>query len=116
MKVKQSMLRAPKNLTDSLSKSSKKFFTKILNNYELEDHHLEILSQACHCLDRIEESRLQIKKDGDYILDRFGILKPHPALKTEEKNKVIFARLIRELGLDIEPGSNELGRPPGLYK
>ena len=113
---KQNMLRAPRNLTDQLSKRAKRFFTKILNNYELEDHHLEILSQACHCLDRIEEARQKIEKDGDYILDRFGILKPHPALKTEEKNKVIFARLIRELGLDIEPGSGEIGRPPGLYK
>ena len=107
------MIKAPKYLVDHLSKSSRKFFLKIMNQFELEDHHLEILSKACECIDRINEARLRIDKDGPYFKDRFSQLKPHPALKTEEQNKVIFARLIRELGLDVEPGTGEVGRPPG---
>ena len=110
------MLRAPRNLTDQLSKRSRKFFTKILNAYELDDHHLEILSQACHCLDRIYQARLQIEKDGDYILDRFKNIKPYLGLKALAQEKITMARLLRELNLDIEPGTGELGRPPGLYK
>ena len=47
--------------------------------------------------------------------DRFGKPKTHPALAVEKDNKIIFARLMRELNLDIEPPGNT-GRPPGLYK
>ncbi|GAI99483.1 unnamed protein product [marine sediment metagenome] len=110
------MKRAPRNLTDQLSKRSKKFFIKIFNAYELESHHLELLAQAAECLDRIDDSRLRIKKDGAYILDRFKNLKPHPGLKEIAQEKITFARLIRELNLDVEPGTGELGRPPGIFK
>jgi len=40
--------------------------------------------------------------------------KTHPALSVEKENKIIFARLLRELCLDIEP-PRDTGRPPGLY-
>ncbi len=110
------MIRAPRKLTAKLSKSSKRFFNKIVNEYELESHHLQILLQAAECLDLIEESRKMIKKDGAYILDRFQNLRPHPGLKVLAQEKITFARLLRELNLDVEPGTGELGRPPGLYK
>jgi phage terminase small subunit len=106
------MIRTPKSLTKNLSKSSRRFFTKILNNYELEAQHLVILSQACQCLDRIEEARLQIEKEGICVNDKFNNPKPHPALKIETTEKITFIRLIRELGLEVEaPGG--IGRPPG---
>lgn len=111
MKVRLKMAKAP----EYLSKESKDFFNKIVEEYEFQEHHIKTLIMACECLDRIEEARLRIKKDGAYFEDKFHKPKPHPALKTEEQNKVIFARLIRELNLDVEsPGG--IGRPPGLYK
>lgn len=105
------MIKAP----EYLSKNSKDFFNKIIKEYSLEEHHIKTLILACECLDRIEEARLQIETDGAYFEDRFQKPKPHPALKTEEQNKIIFTRLIRELGLDIEQGNRESGRPPRLY-
>ena len=109
------MIRAPKNLTDQLSKKSRKFFIKIFNDYELDAQHLEILLQACHCLDRLEEIRLQIEKDGMFVEDKFHNPKAHPALKIETSEKITFVRLIREIGLEVEaPGG--IGRPPGPPK
>src|SRR4030066_1057552 len=100
------MIKAP----NYLRKETKEWFEKVLKDYELEDHHIKILTLACECLDRITEARLQIKEDGAYYQDKLKP-KPHPALKIEAENKIIFARLLRELNLDVEsPGA--IGRPP----
>lgn len=104
------MIKAP----SYLRKETREWFNSVLKEYEMQDHHRIILTLACECLDRITEARLQIKKDGAYFKDRLKT-KPHPALKIESENKIIFARLLRELNLDVEsPGA--VGRPPGLYK
>jgi phage terminase small subunit len=99
---------------EELSKSSKEFFNTIVEEYELESHHIQILIQACQCLDRIEEAREVIKEEGAFYNDRFLKPKVHPAVETEAKYKVIFKNLIRELGLDLEP-PKEQGRPPRQY-
>jgi P27 family predicted phage terminase small subunit len=99
---------------EELSKNSKQFFKSILKEYELEAHHIEILTQACHALDRLQEAQKSIQKHGSYYLDRFKKPKILPAVEVEAKYMVIFKNLIRELGLDLEP-PKEPGRPPGQY-
>lgn len=99
---------------DYLKKSGKRFFKEISNTYELEEHHLEILALASQCLDRLDQARSQIKSEGIFLKDRFEKLYLNPAIRLEKENKILFARLIRELNLDIEP-PKELGRPPGLH-
>ncbi|MCB2184018.1 MAG: hypothetical protein KQH63_18485 [Desulfobulbaceae bacterium] len=96
-----------------LQNEGKRFWRKVLNEFQLEDsHHLKILQVACECLDRITEARAEVEKEGAYIKDRFNQTKEHPGQKTERDNKILFARLIRELQLDIPP---EDPRPPRQY-
>jgi hypothetical protein len=90
---------------------TRKWIKKILDDYELEDHHIKILISAGECWDRILLARETIKKEGAYFKDRFGCPKSHPALSDERNNRIVFARLIRELNLS-EEGPD--GRPPGL--
>jgi len=92
-----------------LSRSSRDFWLHIERTYELDDHHRELLTLACECLDRIEQARQLIKAEGLTIDDRFEQKKPHPALAIERQNKIAFARLIREIGLDEGPPDP---RPP----
>jgi hypothetical protein len=94
-----------------LSKSSKEFFNSIVDQYEMEPHHIQLLIQASECLDRIKEAREVIEKEGAYYLDRFHKPKAHPAVETEAKFKVVFKNLLKEIGLDIEI-SRGPGRPP----
>jgi len=101
--------------TNHLSKESKEFFNKITKQYNFEDHHIKLLILACECLDRIGEARRAIEKTALIYLDRFNKPKVNPAAKIEAENKIIFARLIRELNLDIEEPNRSPGRPPGLY-
>lgn len=103
------MKRAPQNL----SKESRKFWKEILKIYELQPHHEKNLEAACRCWDRVLEARLRVETEGAYFKDRFGQVKAHPALEIEAKNKNLFMRLIRELGLDLQ--SPEDSRPPRQY-
>lgn len=98
-----------------LRPKSKKFYKAVTKAYnDFEEHHYKILLKGCECLDRIEEAQEAIKKDGAFYMDK-GKPKAHPGLKVEVDNKILFARLMRELNLDYEPPGN-VGRPPSLYR
>jgi P27 family predicted phage terminase small subunit len=97
-----------------LKKEGRKFWRSVLANYYLEDaHHLKLLEGACACLDRIDQARDEIETQGAFYMDRFNQPKEHPAHKTERDNKILFARQIRELNLDVEAPKES--RPPALY-
>ena len=55
--------------------------------------------------------RKLIERDGLTFVDRHGSIKPHAAVSIEKDSRTAFARMIREIGLDLaEPAS----RPPAL--
>lgn len=102
--------QAPK----SLKKAGNQFWKTVMAEFVLESgHDLTRLEMACSCLDTIAESETIVEKEGLFVLDRFEQQKEHPGLKTIRDNKVIFCRIIRELGLDLEPPSDS--RPRGRY-
>jgi phage terminase small subunit len=94
-----------------LGPDGRKFFRKIVLEYELDSHHVELLTQGCKCLDRIASARKMLDAEGVVIRDRFGCPRPHPAVAVELQNKTIFSRLLRELGLDVPQADS---RPPRL--
>jgi hypothetical protein len=105
------MVKYPK----SLKEKGKKFYKKILSEYVFENsHHFQFLEQAAVCLDRIYEAGKLLENEGRIVKDRFGQPREHPAAKMERDNKILFARLLRELGLDLAKA--EAPRPPTLYK
>lgn len=97
-----------------LRAETKKWFKEILNNFELESHHIKLLILAADAWDRCSEARETILKHGLFIKDRYGSVKVNPACNIERDNKIIFARLLRELGFDLDK-SGESYRPPRLY-
>jgi phage terminase small subunit len=104
------MIRYPQHL----KKPGRQFYKKVLADFDLEEaHDLERLSLACECLDKIDDARQAVKDAGPFFTDRFGQPKEHPGQKTVRDNCVLFARLIRELCLDIE--QPEEARPPRQY-
>jgi len=97
-----------------LQKPGRKFWKQILSQYGFEEvHHFELLGQACQCLDRIDTAQKVVEAEGSYFQDRFDQPKEHPGLKTERDNKILFARLVRELSLDVENAT--ANRPTPLY-
>lgn len=91
-------LIGPQHLRDA----TRTWWEDIAADFDLEPHHLMLLTAAAEAWDRLQEARERIAKDGAYLKDRFGQLKPHPALAVERDSRIGFARLVRELNLDVE--------------
>jgi phage terminase small subunit len=82
----------------------------VATSYELEDHHLRLLTLAAGAWDRCVQARTALKKHGITYTDRFGSPKARPEVAIERDAKIAFARLLRELALDVDPP--EESRPP----
>ena len=95
----------------SLSLPTRKWFNAVNREYGLEEHHKRLLLMCCQAWDRAESARQKLKDDGLFFTDRFEQEREHPAAKTERDSMIVFARLLRELGLDLESPKDT--RPPG---
>jgi P27 family predicted phage terminase small subunit len=105
-------LKAPKHLR----KGTKQFWLQVVRDFALETYHVRLLTHACEAWDRVEQAREAVAKDGAYFIDRFGQRKAHPGLLVERDNRTQFAKLIRELNLDVDSPTEEYSRPPALVK
>jgi phage terminase small subunit len=85
-----------------LGRDAAAWWQKTQIDFDLEDHHVLILTQAAGCLDRLTECRNVLAVEGLTTVDRFEQVKPHPLVTVELAQKALFARLVRELGLDIQ--------------
>jgi hypothetical protein len=74
---------------------------------------LELLLQACQGLDRAEELRERINKDGLLVPGRNGNLVANPLLKLESLMRGFVCRTLRSLGLHVaaDKPKPRLGRP-----
>jgi len=100
--------RPPRHLSDE----SRAWFAAVTKEFDLESHHIKLLQSACESWDRMTQARDLLKVEGITFIDRHGHIRPHPAVNIERDSRALFARLVRELGLDVvEP--DEV-RPPRI--
>ena len=88
------------------------WFSTVVKEYELDSHHVRLLTKACEAWDRSEQAREAIAKHGMTYEDRFGAPRARPECAIERESRLAFARLVRELGLDVAPPSES--RPNAL--
>jgi phage terminase small subunit len=88
------------------------WFASVLKEYELDSHHIRLLTKACEAWDRSEQAREAIAKHGMTFEDRFGAPRDRPECAIERDSRLAFARLLREIGLDAASPSD--CRPPAL--
>ena len=82
---------------------TRKWFDQVLDGYELEPHHVRLLQLAAESWDRAEQARQALAELGLTFTDRFGCPRSRPEIAVERDSRIAFARLIRELDLDVEP-------------
>jgi P27 family predicted phage terminase small subunit len=100
---------APKHLRAG----TRKWFKTVVEEWDLEDHHIRILTLAAEAWDQTQLCRETIQQDGQTYTDRFGQPKERPEISIMHNARIAFARLVRDLDLDFEGGGG-LSRPPAL--
>jgi phage terminase small subunit len=108
MKFKTAALQPPRHLRLETAA----WFKSVLNEYELDSHLIRLLTKACEAWDRSEQAREAIAKQGLTYEDRFGAPRARPECAIERDSRLAFARLVREMGLDVAPPSDS--RPGAL--
>ena len=95
-----------------LGPNGKRFYKQALRDFTFgSESDLEVLGQAAACVDRIAQAAEMVKKLGVLIINPTSkAVKPNPACSIERDNKVLLARLCRELGMLSEQGDDS--RPP----
>jgi len=111
MQFKPGRVRLPRP-PEGLSEASKKFWRSIVQGWELDPNHLELLRIACQQLDRAAQARAAVGEAGSYFTDKFGAVKPHPGLAVETQARKLFIQAVREIGLDARV--TEAPRQPHL--
>ena len=96
-----------------LSPEAKKWWKKIVSQWELEDHSLLLLESLLSSFDRMREAQDLLKRDGITVTDRFNQEKPHPATVIENNAKATMLNYMKALNLSLEPLNDGPGRPPG---
>ena len=92
-----------------LSAVAKQFWRSVCESFDIDSHSLDLLEVACVQLQRAEQARVIIAKEGMIIVDRFDQPKPHPGIEMERQASMAFVRIGRELGLSVEAPDS---RPP----
>ena len=90
------------------------WWISVRDGWDLEPHHLKILTLAGEAWDRAIQARETIAAEGAYYRDRFGAPHAHPAVKVENDCRIAFSRLIREMDLDVDRPDDS--RPPMLRR
>jgi len=102
-------MNAPKHL----SGPAKKWWRQVVKDFELESHHVKLLTLAAESWDRCEAARKVLEEKGLVYEDRFGQPKPRPEVAIERDSRLAFARMLRELRLDGDDAP-DAPRPPKL--
>ena len=98
-----------------LKAATKKWWHEVVESYEMEGHHIRLLTKAAEAWDRAEQARLALEKAKSLTyLDRFGAPRKRPEVGIERDSMIAFARMIRELGLDNADAAAP--RPPVLAR
>ena len=101
-------MKAPRHLNPA----TRKWWESVVAEYELEPHHVRLLTLAGEAWDRCVEAREALAANGLTFTDRHGSPRARPEVGIERDARIAFARLLRELGLDVLPPSES--RPPTI--
>lgn len=77
-----------------------KWWRSVTADFDLDSHHVRLLTLAAEAWDRGQQAREVVDADGMTFTDRFGCPKPRPEVAIERDSRIGFARLLRELALD----------------
>lgn len=111
-KSKTVTLEPPPQLSDA----AKAWWLEFVAEFDFsQPHHYQSLKLAFEALDRARWAVESMEANGMVYVDRWGQPKARPEVAIARDNTVLFCRVLREMGLDIQPTDSRLPRPGGRY-
>jgi phage terminase small subunit len=102
--------RAPAHL----DVATRRWWVQVCADFVLEPHHLRLLTLAGETWDTNVKAEAALREHGLTHTDRYGQARARPEVAVARDAKVTFARLMRELQLDVAPPEeSRLPRRPG---
>lgn len=94
-----------------LAAATAAWWLEVVTAWELDAHHVRLLTLAAESFDRAVQAREILNRRGLTFKDRFGQPKPRPEIAVERDSRTAFARLLRELDLDVDGPRTEARQP-----
>ncbi len=79
-----------------LRADTREWWTSVLDEFELEEHHIKLLTLACEAWDRCQQARQVLREHGLTYDDRFSQPRNRPEVTVERDSRLASAqRLMR---------------------
>lgn len=85
-----------------LAGKARLWFAETAKNFVFESHMVPLLTAAAWAMQRAEQARAILGKEGIMVKDAFGKPIPNPAVVIERTSAQLFAKLLRQLDLPEE--------------
>lgn len=96
-----------------LGPAGRKLWAAIVAGWELADHEVLVLADACRQADRAAEARRLIDAEGITVESGRAGLKPHPAVAIERNAQASVVTLLRSIG--IAAGAEQVRNRGGRF-
>jgi phage terminase small subunit len=93
---------------------TRRWIKLVTSSYELDPHHVRLLLLAGQAWDRCQQAREALTAHGLVFTGPKGQPLPRPEIAVERDSRIAFARLVRELDLDVGIAAPESKAPPQL--
>ncbi len=97
-----------------LREQTRAWWESVVVGFVLEEHHVRLLTLAGEAWDRCEQAREALAEHGLTFDDRFGQPRARPEVAIERDARTGFARLLRELALDVSSPNEAYSRPTAV--
>lgn len=87
------------------------WWLRVVTTWELDEHHVRLLTLAAESYDRCVQAREILKKRGLTYKDFRGAPKARPEVAIERDSRIAFVRTLRELDLDVDPPGEDARAP-----
>jgi hypothetical protein len=103
---------------DCLQASGRAFWVATVDKYELVEHELLILKEACHTVDLLDVLQASVDRDGPVLPWGAGV-RANPATSELRQHRLVLARLAAALAIPVEDEERPappLRKPRGVYQ
>lgn len=102
-----------------LKTSGRRLWSAVVDEFDLAEHEVSLLVQACRTADALDGLQGELDADGPIVESPQG-RKAHPALPELRQQRIAYARLLVALGLpsgvdDEQPAAGRRGGARGVY-